>query len=232
MGIGIACLRHRRSTRNPPHEQLLVRLGAGGASSSFVRCLYVRHSSIVCMSVIPPSFVCLSFLRRLYVCHSSIICTSVIPSSFVRLSFLHRLYVHRLYVHCMSIVCPLYVCPLYCPLYVRPSFVHCSYVRCSSIVLFIRHSLTFVRCRSTQDPPHEQWLVRLEVGGMSLCAVCPISAGGAWQVTRCIGCVPRGYPLQGSPGVPLRPLRPCRQPHIPFEWGGGGGFVYVGAHRW
>jgi hypothetical protein len=37
----------------------------------------------------------------------------------------------------------------------------------------------------------------------------------------CIGCVPHGYPLQGSPSIPLHP--PClyRQPHIPFEWGGG-----------
>jgi hypothetical protein len=177
-----------------------------------------RHLSVVCTSVIRPSFVHPSFLRRLYVCHSSIVCMSVIPPLFVRPS----------YIHCLSIVRLSVVRPLF----VRPSFVCRSYVRCSSIMSFVCRLLSFICCRSTRDPPHEQWLVRLEAGGMSLCAVCPISVGGAWQVTRCIGCVPRGYPLQGSPGVPLRPPRPCRQPHIPFEWGGGGGFVYVGAHRW
>jgi hypothetical protein len=36
---------------------------------------------------------------------------------------------------------------------------------------------------------------------------------GAYQV---------GIPLLGSPGVPLCSPSPCRQPHIPFEWGGGG----------
>ncbi|KAF8231112.1 hypothetical protein L208DRAFT_1399357 [Tricholoma matsutake] len=30
-----------------------------------------------------------------------------------------------------------------------------------------------------------------------------------------------GTPLLGSPGIPLHPPSPCRQPHIPFEWGGG-----------
>jgi hypothetical protein len=197
MGIGIAHLRHRRSTRNPPHEQLLVRLGAGGASSSFVHHLYVRHSSVICTSVIPPSFVRPSYIHRLSIVHLSIVHLSVVR-----------------------------------PLFVRPSFVCRSYVCCSSVVSFVCCLLLFVRCHSTRDPPHEQWLVRLEAGGMSLCAVCPISAGGMWRVMRCIGCVPRRYPLQGSPGIPLCPPRPCRQPHIPFEWGGGGGFIYVGAHHW
>jgi hypothetical protein len=31
-----------------------------------------------------------------------------------------------------------------------------------------------------------------------------------------------GIPLLGSLGIPLRPPSPCRQPHIPFEQGGGG----------
>jgi hypothetical protein len=48
---------------------------------------------------------------------------------------------------------------------------------------------------STHNPPHEQWLVRLGVGGVS-------------TLRRL--------------SVPLRPSSPCRQPHIPFERGGGG----------
>jgi hypothetical protein len=35
-----------------------------------------------------------------------------------------------------------------------------------------------------------------------------------------------GIPLLGSPGVPLHPPIQCQQPHIPFEWGGGG----LGSH--
>jgi hypothetical protein len=123
-----------------------------------------RHSSVVCTSIIPLSFVCPSFLRRLYVRHSSVVCMSVIPLLFVRPS----------YVHCLSIVCLSVVRPLF----VRPSFVRHSYVRCLSVVSFVCRLLTFVHCRSTWDPPHKQWLVRLEAGGMSLCAVCPILAGG------------------------------------------------------
>jgi hypothetical protein len=49
VGIGIACLRRHHSTRDPPHEQLLMRLGAGGVSSLFVRCPL--------LVVVRPSFV-------------------------------------------------------------------------------------------------------------------------------------------------------------------------------
>ena len=43
------------------------------------------------------------------------------------------------------------------------------------------------------------------------------------------GCLPDGYPLLGSPGVPLRFPRLCRRPHIPFKWGGGD-WVAMGVH--
>jgi hypothetical protein len=53
--------RHRRSTRVPPHEQLLVRLGVGGASL-FVVVLPPRRSSlsllllvIIVIVVVPPA---------------------------------------------------------------------------------------------------------------------------------------------------------------------------------
>jgi hypothetical protein len=37
-----------------------------------------------------------------------------------------------------------------------------------------------------------------------------------------LGAYLAGIPLLGSLGVPRRPSSPCRQPHIPFERGGGG----------
>jgi hypothetical protein len=147
VGIGIGGLHHRRSTCNPPHEQLLMRLGAGGALSSFICHLYVHHSSVVCTSVV-----------RLPIIHPLFIC----------LLFIHRV-IHTLFVD---------VCPL--------SF----------------------------HPGSTPQAVAREAGGGWYVIVCHLSyfSGGAWQVTRCIGCIPRGYPLQGSPSVPLCPPRPCRHP--------------------
>jgi hypothetical protein len=42
------------------------------------------------------------------------------------------------------------------------------------------------------------------------------------HVRGVLGAYRAGIPLLGSPGVPLSGPSPCRQPHIPFEWGGGG----------
>jgi hypothetical protein len=53
----------RRSTRGPPHEQLLMRLGAGGASSSVVHCC--RPQSFV----IPRSFVVCRLRLRMALVH-------------------------------------------------------------------------------------------------------------------------------------------------------------------
>ena len=42
------------------------------------------------------------------------------------------------------------------------------------------------------------------------------------HVRELLGAYWAGIPLLGSPGIPLCVPSLCRQPHIPFEWGGGG----------
>jgi hypothetical protein len=42
------------------------------------------------------------------------------------------------------------------------------------------------------------------------------------HVQGVLGAYRAGIPLLGSPSIPLRSPSPCQQPHIPFEWGGGG----------
>ena len=63
-------------------------------------------------------------------------------------------------------------------------------------------------CRSLQRVvlSRGRWKVSGDVAGLRGC-------GGAYLV---------GIPLQGSPGTPLHQHNPTKQPHIPFEWGGGG----------
>jgi hypothetical protein len=92
------CHRYRCSTSNPPHEQLLVGLEAGGALSSVVRnsfivlcCLFV----VICclLSVV----CCLSYVVRLLL---SVICRmSFVPRR--SLSVVHCLF---LVIHCLSYV--------------------------------------------------------------------------------------------------------------------------------
>ena len=84
---------------------------------------------------------------------------------------------------------------------------------------------------STRHPPHEQLLMGLlaavGIGGGSV-----LSWDSVWgcRARQCnMACVQgllcayqAGIPLLGSPGIPLHHPIQCQQPHIPFEWGGGG----------
>jgi hypothetical protein len=178
----------RRSTRGPPHEQLLVRLG---------RVVHRRLSSIV---VVPGR---LSFPRRLSFVVPSVVCrrrcrTALVhPQSTRRAvarqrgggcSVVRRHRPRRRHSSSFVVVVPVHHC--------RPclsSFVIVVVCRCrssSSFVVVVRPSipviprppLFFVVCRpsprSTRSPPHEQLLVRLGVGG----GVVVGAGGGRFEV--------------------------------------------------
>ena len=92
-----------------------------------------------------------------------------------------------------------------------------------------RHPLTLPTLQADACSGGNGWWVGVVMGS---------SFGRVWVCQCEVVCVRGvlcaywvGSPLLGSPGVPLRPLSLCKQPHIPFEWGGGGLVGCVRAFR-